>query len=351
MKNVDYIVVGFGLAGMAFCKYLEKHNKSFVVFDLANESASRVAAGLYNPVILKRYTLPWQGEKQFDLAMQFYNSLAAHLKRDLKVSLAVQKVFASVEDQNNWFEASDKPGLKRFLNPLLIKENKKFLSAPYYYGQVQETGRLYISKLLDRYREILTQKDAFAKEGFIHNDLHINDTHVEYKKIKANRVVFAEGYGVKRNPYFNKLPLVGNKGEYIIIHAPDLKLDVAVKSSFFVIPLGDDLYKVGATFNWEEKDFLPTSHAKKELSEKLKSKMSCDFKVVNQVAGVRPTTGDRRPLLGIHPKYKPLAILNGLGTRGVMMAPFLAQMLYAHLENGNSLDKDVDIMRFAKKFE
>jgi glycine/D-amino acid oxidase-like deaminating enzyme len=48
----------------------------------------------------------------------------------------------------------------------------------------------------------------------------------------------------------------------------------------------------------------------------------------------------------MHPKYTQLAVLNGLGTRGVMIAPSMAKQLYNHLENQEPLDPEIDIQRF-----
>jgi len=85
--------------------------------------ASRVAAGLYNPVILKRYTLPWKAVEQFDLAIPFYADLEEKLGVTFMTKMPVQKVFSSVEDQNNWFAASDKISLERFVSPRLVKND------------------------------------------------------------------------------------------------------------------------------------------------------------------------------------------------------------------------------------
>ena len=74
------------------------------------------------------------------------------------------------------------------------------------------------------------------------------------------------------------------------------------------------------------------------------------FDVVDHIAGVRPTTGDRRPLVGVHPYYKQLCILNGLGTRGVMAAPMFASHLFDLIEKQQPLLKEIDILRFPKKF-
>jgi glycine/D-amino acid oxidase-like deaminating enzyme len=148
------------------------------------------------------------------------------------------------------------------------------------------------------------------------------------------------------NPFFKYLPLDGTKGELFIIRAPDLDLDVIINTSVFILPLGNDLFKVGATYNWEDKSNTPTEEGKQELVERIKEIISCDFEIVKHFAGVRPTVKDRRPLIGTHAKYKNIHILNGLGTRGVMLAPALALDLYASIEEGKPLEKAVDIKRY-----
>ncbi len=345
----DYIIVGLGLAGIAFCEALEKAGKSYLVFDKGLDGASSVAAGLYNPVILKRYTLPWKAIEQFDLAIPYYQNLEKKLGINFMTEMPVRKVFSSVEDQNNWFAASDKPLLERFVFPKLVGNENEYIKAPYAYGEVQETGRVAIKKLQEHYQKYLASKDAYLNESFIHSNIAFTENTVIYNEYEASRIVFAEGYGVKQNPFFSALPLVGNKGEYVIIKASKLNLSAAIKTSFFVVPLGDDLYKVGATFNWTDKDTSPSEEARDELIEKMATLLSCDYEIVDQVAGMRPTTGDRRALLGIHPKYKQLALLNGLGTRGIMASPLLAQYLFNHLENGKELLDEIDIKRVLSK--
>lgn len=350
MKKADYIIVGLGLAGIAFCEQLEQAGKTFVVFDSGQDGASRVAGGLYNPVILKRYTLPWKAVEQFDLAMPYYKGLEKKLDVSLMRQMPVCKVFSSVEDQNNWFAASDKPSLERFVSPKILPNTNQFINAPNDFGEVLETGRVAIKKLQKTYKEYLESKDAFVNTSFIYSNITLKECSVVYDDYEASKIVFAEGYGIKQNPYFKALPLVGNKGEYIIIKAPDLQLSQALKTSFFIVPLGEDLYKVGATFNWADKDCDPSIVAREELIEKLATLITCSYEIVDQEVGIRPTTGDRRALLGVHPKFAQLALLNGLGTRGVMASPLLAKYLYEHLEEGKALPEEIDVMRFPKKF-
>jgi glycine/D-amino acid oxidase-like deaminating enzyme len=129
-----------------------------------------------------------------------------------------------------------------------------------------------------------------------------------------------------------------------------LNLEVAIKTSIFILPVGNDLYKVGATYNWTDKTNTPTQEGKEELLTELKILIQCDFEVIDHYAGIRPTVKDRKPMLGSHPIHKNLHLLNGLGTRGVMLAPSMAKMLFDHIEHGTDLDAQVNIQRFKTAF-
>ena len=88
--------------------------------------------------------------------------------------------------------------------------------------------------------------------------------------------------------------------------------------------------------------------AKEELLRKLGRLISCPFKVIDQVAGIRPTVKDRRPLVGSHSTFSNLHVLNGLGTRGVMIGPYVAKQFFDFIENKMPLEKEIDIKRFSE---
>ncbi|MGI9530036.1 NAD(P)/FAD-dependent oxidoreductase [Lutimonas sp.] len=347
--KVDYMIVGLGLAGIAFAEELKKQHKSFVVFENGSQTSSLVAGGMYNPVILKRFTPVWNAKEQLQIAIPFYKDLEAKLAANFDQAIAIYRTFKSIEEQNNWFVASDKPALQEFMDPELVDVASKAVVAPYKAGKLHQTGRIKVKDLVKAYREHLKEEDCLIDATFRHENVITWDSHVEYLNFQAERIVFCEGNGLRQNRFFNKLPLNGTKGELITIHAPDLKLNEVIKSAVFIMPLGDDLYKVGATFNWSDKSNEPTEEGKKELEEKLRTVINCPYEVVDHEAGVRPTTGDRRPLIGVHPDNSRLAVLNGLGTRGVMIAPLMAKKLFQYLENNVALDKDIDITRFKSK--
>ncbi len=344
--KVDYIIVGLGLAGLAFCEELIAANKSFVVFEDDSQTSSLVAGGVYNPVILKRFTPVWNAKSQLEIALPFYKRLEEKLNIKVDEKFITKKVFKSIEDQNNWFEALDKPKLVNYLDKSLDTSKYKGVLADFNFGNVKGTGRIDTLKLVSSYRKFLKKEQRIKFEKFQYKKLEILKNMLLYQNIESTKIVFAEGFGIKQNPFFNYLPLNEAKGELITIYAPDLTIDFLLKSTLFVLPLGNHHYKIGATFNWKDKTSLPSEEGKEELITKLKKVINVPYKIINQTAGIRPTVKDRRPLVGVHQKYKKLCVLNGLGTRGVMIAPSVAKKLFHHLEYNVPLDKEININRF-----
>ena len=344
--NVDYIIVGLGLAGVAFAEELTAQNKSFIVYEDNSQNSSLVAGGMYNPVILKRFTPVWNAEEQLRTALTYYKQLEKKLNNSYDHKIDIYRIFKSVEEQNNWFLACDKILLQDYMSSKLIRNENEYVEAPFGYGRLVHTGRIDVNSLIGDYRAFLLEIKILKKEKFLYDKIIFEKDGLVYKNVKAKRIVFCEGYGIKQNPYFSSLPMKEAKGELITIHAPDLNVEHLIKAAVFVLPLGDDLYKVGATFNWKDKSDLPTEEGKEELVKKLNTFIKCKYEIVDQLAGIRPTIIDRRPILGLHPEYEQLAVLNGLGTRGVMIAPLMAKKLFQHLEHDVPLDHEISINRF-----
>lgn len=346
---IDFIIVGNGLAGISFAEIALQNNKSIFVFDNNSQPSSRVAGGLYNPVVLKRFSEVWKAKEQIDFAFPLYHNIQSKLNVVFDFDLPILRKLFSVEEQNNWFHAADKPNLAPFLDAKLVTRFYSSIDSPFHYGKVNHTGYLEISILIETYTNFLKSINCFSDDTFNYDEIEFLEGGIKYKNIKAKHIIFAEGFGLHANPYFNDLPLDGTKGELLIIKAPNLKLDVVIKSSVFILPIGNDLYKVGATYDWIDKTNTPTQAGKDELIEKLSELISCDFEIVKHFAGVRPTVKDRRPLVGTHPIHSQLHVLNGLGTRGVMLGPYLANQLFQHIENNILLEKEIDITRCYKK--
>lgn len=346
---IDYLIVGSGLAGISFSEIALQNHKSIFVLDNNSQNSSKIAGGLYNPVILKRFSEVWKAKEQIDLMIPFYADLEAKLQCQIDFKIPILRKFFSIEEQNNWFAASDKVSLAPFLSTDLVTKKYAGIESLFNYGEVLHTGYLDTALLLKKYREYLIKQELFLEESFDYDALEILNEGIRYKNIEARNIVFAEGFGIHANPYFNQLPLDGTKGELFVIKAPQLDLDVIINTSVFILPLGNDLFKVGATYNWKDKTDLPTEEGKQELIERIREIISCDFEIVEHFAGVRPTVRDRRPLVGTHFEHNSMHVLNGLGTRGVMLGPAMAKALFDSIENQILLNPEIDIKRYYKK--
>ena len=347
----DYLIVGGGIAGLCYADFCLKHNKSFMVLDDQIRTSSKVAGGMFNPVVLKRFTSIWHSSEQLALAIPFYKSIEKELNAKFLYELPIYRKFASVEEQNNWFHACDQPALGHFLNDKISNEKINHIHSNFGFGEVYQTGFLDVNQFIVSYQKFLKANDLLEVSSFNYDGIDFKEDHVIYNEKAYKNIVFAEGFSMLNNPFFNHFPLDGTKGELLIVRIPDLKLDKIVKSGIFIIPFGNDLYKVGATYNWQDKTDSPTEESKTELLDGLRELIDCDFEVVQHLAGIRPTVKDRRPLIGTHYKHKQLHLLNGLGTRGVLLGPYLSDLLFSKIEFGIPLDNNVDINRYYKKMQ
>ncbi len=342
----DYIIVGGGLAGISFAETAFVNSKSFVVISDMSQNSSVVAAGIYNPVILKRFSLPQDAALHLEYMQPFYKMIEERLHLKFDHQIPVYRKFASIEEQNDWFMAADKPELEPFLSTQLIHLEYECLPASFGFGKVLHTGYVDTNILTSAYHDLLNSSGNLINETFHHDALEIRSESISYKGIDARHIVFAEGFGMHSNPYFKDLPLDGTKGELLVIKAPLLQLDVVVNAGVFILPMGNDIYKVGATYEWYDKTDAPTVAGRQELVEKLNEVITCDYEIIEHLAGVRPTTKDRKALIGTHPEFKRVHLLNGLGTRGVMLGPAMAKELYDSIETGMPVRKEISLERF-----
>lgn len=349
MKKVDYIVVGLGIAGIAFCEKLVAENKTFVVFDSGERNATSVAAGTINPTVLKRFTAVWNVEEFLPQAKLFFKQVEQRMGVSFSHEAYFYRIFNSAEEQNDWMVASDKQKLAPYFSSEIVPNENPQLIAPFGLGSVTEGVKVNTPLLVAAYKKYLQQQGFLKETPFQYDDLTTTGEAHLYGEIKASNLVFAEGVGALQNPYYQTNWLLSRKGQYMVFKAPNLKLDEILKGPHFLIPQGNDLYKIGATLDREDQTSMPTEKAKQELIEATKKMIHCPFEVVSQSVGFRPTTKDRRPILGPLPTLSKAFVLNGLGTRGIMGAATLANILYQHIEYGEAIPKEMDIQRTLKK--
>ena len=99
---IDYIIVGLGLSGISFCQKLKQNQKSFVVIDHGQQSASRVGSGLFNPIALKRTKPAWRGHQLMTMAIPFYKALEIDLGVQCVHHAPILKIMQQTADINDW---------------------------------------------------------------------------------------------------------------------------------------------------------------------------------------------------------------------------------------------------------
>ena len=73
------LIVGLGLAGLAYAEQLRRAGLSFHIIDGGRGGSSQIAAGIYNPTVLKRFSLSWNGDLFHSYALPFYEQLQSRL--------------------------------------------------------------------------------------------------------------------------------------------------------------------------------------------------------------------------------------------------------------------------------
>ncbi len=348
MKKVDYIIVGQGLAGTVLAQTLLSNNKTVLIIDNPNLSnASKVAAGLYNPVVFKRLVKSWMVDDLLPFMDSFYIN-AEHLLGDqFYHKNEIVKLFTEENEKDFWLKKTKEDVgtyLSKTIQDHFLEDS---INAPLGSSETIHAGHLDVNKFLTLFENYFQTINSYSKETFDFKNLIIENDGIVYKNIQANKIIFCEGYKAIENPYFNWLPFKLTKGETLTIKIDaDVKIDKIINKGVFILPIGNTLYKVGATYEWKDLTNSPTEKGKNELIEKLDKVLKVPYQIINHQAGIRPTISDRRPLLGLHPQHPQLVIFNGMGTKGVMLAPFFANHFADFLDGKSILNKEVNIKRF-----
>lgn len=343
--DVDYIIIGQGLAGSAIALQLLKLHKRIVVIDqpLGNTS-SNIAAGLFNPITGKKMVKTWMADKLFPYLHTYYRAAEALTGQKFFNPMPLYRPFLSYEEQNEWMGKSAEPQFQEYIGKIFTESAYPGLNDPFGGLLLKQCGYLDTRKYIGAVRTLLLREAFFLMEDAAESDLLINDDGIHYKHFAANRIIFCNG--THQNKWFHWLPLRPLKGEAIRIETA-YPQELIINRGVYMVPANSsDEWRVGATYNFHDDEPAVTGKAREELKEKLQELVSFPFNIVGQEWGLRPTTPDRRPIMGEHPANPRVYIFNGMGTKGVSLAPFFSDILIRSIENGELLNKDVDIERY-----
>lgn len=348
MRKTDFILVGQGLAGSILALELINNGKSVVVIDNPELSnCSKVAGGIYNPIVFKRLTQSWLADMVLPVMLDFYEELEEKLQTRLVHPVKIARVFSNKDEENLWQKKSINE-LNEFIDGTIHEPEEDYGFLKNSHAFVKQGGYVDVPLFLEKVRHFLEQRNSFVNEKFDYSQLEFEGDNILYNNISGSKIIFCEGHLYKNNPWFNHLQFKPAKGEVLTIYCEELTVNSILNKEIFILPLQKaHHFKVGATYNWTDLTDDKSKEGKAFLEERLKKLIPYKYKVLNQEAGVRPSTNDRRPVMGFHSEHRNMGIFNGFGTKAVMLAPYFAKHFCSFMENKTALWQEVDVKRFS----
>jgi glycine/D-amino acid oxidase-like deaminating enzyme len=352
-QQVDTLIIGQGICGTFLSFQLEKAGVTHLVIDEARPfTASRIAAGLINPVTGRRLVTTWMIDELLVSAREAYGRLSDTLGSHFLTETSVTDFFPTAQMRLAFLDriAEDATWLQ------LPADEVRWNACFHYelgYGTISPCYLVDMPGLLNAARQRLKRKGSLLEQQFKKEELQISPDHVQYGDLRARRVIFCDGIDSCTSPWFSKLPFAPNKGEVLIVDIPGLKGLGGGENSIFkkgisLAPWQEGLYWVGSSYEWSYATETPTTAFREKTELLLKNWVKLPFKTIDHLASVRPATLERRPFVGFHPLYPQVGILNGMGTKGCSLAPYFARQLTEHITTGSPIRPDADVRRFTR---
>lgn len=336
--NKNLCIVGAGIAGVTMAHTLHRAGYSIVLIDEPSlSSCSKVAAGLMNPFNFGSRIPLWKVEEVKHCYQELYSYCADILKIDILHERFICKKITELEEAL-WYEKNLSKINSNESFEILLGNNEVILKGAAY---------LDFQKYLSASLSFFKSKKLFFLEKFEHENLIYSDNSFRYKDFIFDKIIFAEGWKVNDNKYFEYLPMQSVKGELLqFTSQKSLQKDTVLYSKEYMLPRADDTYSLGATYDRNVLNEKISDQGLKSLRSSLTSFEIKDYEIISHQAGIRPFALDRKAIVGMHPYFKNMYVLNGMGSKGAMYAPWLAQQLMHSIFSGHALDDKIDVKRF-----
>jgi glycine/D-amino acid oxidase-like deaminating enzyme len=313
-----------------------------------------VAAGLATPITGSRGALSWRWLEYFPVADDFYRSIEQLTGASFWLPSPAWKIFGSLAEkslyENRWIQSAPaRPSSQAVEVVDQIVSSEMGIQAPFGACAMKPAARLLTCSYLD------ATHTFFAGRGqLLRTEVNV-DASVQIRSdeqivlvdqnVSSPRIVFCQGIAARENNFFRTLPLHPARGDILTVTSQKLMVTQVLHGDTWIAPLGDQSYLVGATYartleagSRDHSDPLSTSF-REELQRRFEriaqgSFDSGDHRVVDQASAVRPASYDRHPLLGRNSQHPNVYCLNGLGSKGVLMAPLLASQLIDSMLGG-----------------
>ena len=344
--NKKILIVGAGLSGLSIAVHLIRKNYEVTLIDNGINHSSIIAAGMINPLVFRRMTKSWRVDEFMPFLKSFYQSLEKETDCSFLHPITIRRMFSTQQERELWIDRQEMNEFNMYMH-IVSPEDDSYSKAINNFGSGRVKNSAYVDTelFLAALKKLVAEKGKLVSEEFSYSNL----SGLNYKGSLYDDVVFCEGYLGVDNPWFGDLPLDQTKGETLTISSSEIPENESINRKCFVLPLGNNTFKVGSTYVWNTPDTSPTESGKETILENLSYLTNAKFSIKNQGAGVRPTTKDRRPLIGTHPIHLNYHIFNGLGAKGYMIAPLLSANFVDYLIEGKGLNAEIDIKRIYNK--
>ncbi|NCN04563.1 MAG: FAD-dependent oxidoreductase [Spirochaetales bacterium] len=351
MIKKDLVIIGHGIGGSVLAQKALGRGLSVLVIDQNFElGSSWIAGGLLHPMVFKRLTLAWPGLEESMACLEYYQNLESAAWHPGPL---VRRI-STLDEAHRWEKSTMDPHLTTLLT-ILDEKVPKGISTSFGWGRVELGGWLDVPLFLTQNWQALEAKGLTLSYHLAAENLDSYSpilTIPKYEAIEYKHLVLATGIsapGWKVVPSLGEIPFYGVKGEILDLWLPELELETIVLGPLFLVPLEEQgMVRVGSTYEREYTDSQPSvTEAHKMLSQLGTflpflanwSKEELFARVRGHRAGIRPAARDRRPYLGPLGDNKAGAppgtlVMNGLGARGCMVAPYAAELLLDFIQWG-----------------
>lgn len=349
----DFLIIGQGIAGSVLAYTLLKRGAKVLVADEGLPgTSSKVAAGIFNPITGRKMVKTWMADQLYPKLHRFYPDLEAATDSHFFYPMPIYFPFDSQEKQNYWQAESALPDyqgyIERFEGPGFAQGT---IHDPFGGMLARQSGYVDIPAMLDAVKGYLLRHNAYWQGHISRQGLSISDGSVEVQGFEAEKVVFCDGPSAASHLWWGWLPFRPVKGELLHVTFEGEAFPAIINRGCWILPHHSGLHRVGATYDNRDLSLQATATAREQLLTRLRALTDAPFIVESQHVGIRPATYDRRPFLGVHPQHPEVGLFNGLGTKGISLAPYFAEIMAVFLEKDAAIPPSVDIRRVPDKFK
>jgi len=346
-SHVDFLIAGQGLAGSLLAwQLLNKGRQVLVVDPCADSTSSRIAAGLIHPVTGRRIVKTWRAEEFIPFAIKTYREIEDHLGETFFEEYPVFEIFHDIKHRNDWLGRSADEGMVGYYGGECGPDSApEGVIAPYGGCWILKGGWLNTPRFLDALRNQLKHRHSFLQDQINSKEITFTEKGIDWKNIHASTFIDCTGYTFMKSRHEVQALFNPCKGELLKIRMKGFPSDIVIHGNINLIPLGGWTYLAGSTYDFNNLDCERTPSAMNKLKEAITKMASPAFEILEHHAAIRPSTADRRPLIGTVPGTPGHYVFNGLGSKGVMLAPWMAAHLAKHLVGDSPLDREFSLLR------